>query len=138
MKDITISPSDNSTMYMVTFVQATEAYLSQPDIRREWEVSRLRRYFCNIVDQLFALLPKDSDGIVDPLMRVRLYRLCEEWCPYGASPAYQTQYEYMHSAAPNGYRDIEDKKQATERFQKESAMLAPAAAAAMASVCVSI
>ncbi|KAF8324255.1 cell morphogenesis N-terminal-domain-containing protein [Cantharellus anzutake] len=130
--------SDATAMnLLLNFVRATEGFLSQPDVKVDWEVSRLRRYFCHIVEQLFAVLPLEFDRSLDPILRLRLFRLCEDWCSYGSHPAYSQSTEMMKRHLMSTTRDIDDQRLAMDRFQKESATLAPSAAAAMSSLCVS-
>ena len=138
VKEPQISLDANAMNLLLNFVRATEGFLSQQDVKIDWEMHRLRRYFCHIVEQLFAVLPLESDRLLDPILRLRLFRLCEEWCPYGSTPAYNYSLDITRRHLVSMTRDIEDQRLALDRFQKESALLAPSAAAAMSSLCVSV
>ncbi|KDQ10267.1 hypothetical protein BOTBODRAFT_178297 [Botryobasidium botryosum FD-172 SS1] len=124
---------------ILQFVRETQTFLSNSQIRDDWEFSRLRRYFCGVVGRLFEALSlsprKDWDRFMPPLMRLTLFRICEDWCTFGASPATLKRIDAMREAAPEGFFDYENKRSAMEHFEKEIALLSPAAAAAMASLC---
>lgn len=125
---------------ILQFVRETQNFLSNSQIRDDWEFSRLRRYFCGVVARLFEALSlsprKEWDRFMPPLMRLTLFRLCEDWCMIGASPATLRRIDAMRAAAPEGFIEYENKRSAMEHFEKEIALLSPAAAAAMAALCV--
>jgi hypothetical protein len=83
------SATHNSSVYHDTttvsllwnVVQSTQSFLARSNFRIDWNLSRLRRYFCHIVEQLFSVIPNRSF--------LTLYRLMEEWFPFGSLPAFR-------------------------------------------------
>lgn len=130
---------DSTTVALVWgFVQTTQNFLSRQDVRMDWELSRLRRYFCHIVEQLFSVPDERLHGTVPARSYLNLYRLCEEWCPYGPSPASRERHAQVDSSISATFRNPVERKQAADRFRTEEAVLGSAAASAMARLSVSV
>lgn len=130
----------DSLTNVLKFVRHTQAFLSSPEIRGDWQQQRLRRYFCGIVERLFDGLSslQSSDRFIPAHMHLTLYRLCEEWCQCGnQSDRVKQRLVAMQTAATVGFPEPQQKAGAVERFQTETKQLSHAAAGAMASVCVS-
>lgn len=130
----------DSLTNVLKFVRHTQAFLSSPEIRGDWQQQRLRRYFCGIVERLFDGLAalQASDRFIPANMHLTLYRLCEEWCQCGSqSDAVKQRLVDMQTAATAGFADSQQKASAIELFQTETRLLSHAAVGAMASLCVS-
>ncbi|KXN85573.1 Cell morphogenesis protein PAG1 [Leucoagaricus sp. SymC.cos] len=127
-----------SLMNILTFIRSTQGFLSSPEMRDNHSLQRLRRYFCGTIERVFDALGsiKDSDRFVAANMHLTLYRLCEEWCQFGAqSDAVVRRLKSMQRlAATNGSPHMEA-ADATERFQAETTSLSHAAVGALASLC---
>ena len=119
------------------FVQTTQNFLSRQDVRVDWELSRLRRYFCHIVEQLFSVPDERLHGILPARSYLSLYRLCEEWCPLGPSQALRERHALVENSMSAMFRNPAERKQAADRFKAEEAVLGSAAASAMARLSVS-
>ena len=129
----------DSLTNVLKFVRHTQTFLSNPDVREDWQQQRLRRYFCGIVEQLFDGLSslQSSDRFIPARMHLSLYRLCEEWCQCGSqSDEVKMRLIKMQTAATVGCPDAQYKATAIEKFQTETRLLSHAASGAMASLCV--
>ncbi|KAH8116120.1 cell morphogenesis N-terminal-domain-containing protein [Phellopilus nigrolimitatus] len=116
----------DSLTNVLKFVRITQAYLSNPEIRSDWQQQRLRRYFCGI----------SSDRFIPAQTHLTLYRLCEEWCQCGSqSERVKQRLITMQIAATAGFPEPQQKAGAIAQFQTETRLLSHAAAGAMASLC---
>ena len=125
----------DSLTNVLKFVRHTQAFLSSPEIRGDWQQQRLRRYFCGIVEKLFDGLSnlQSSDRFIPANTHLTLYRLCEEWCQCGSqSERVKHRLIEMQTAATVGFPDPQLKAGAITQFQTETRLLSHAAAAAMA------
>ena len=125
---------------VLKFVRNTQAFLTTPEMRDNFTLQRLRRYFCGTVERLFDGLStlKDSDRFIPPNMHLALYRLCEEWCQLGhQSDATKQRFALLQKAAAAAAIDPHAESDVMERFTQETALLSDAAIGAMASLCVS-
>ena len=125
---------------VLKFVRNTQVFLSSPEIRGDWQMQCMRRYFCGIVEQLFDGLSslQSSDRFIPAHTHLTLYRLCEEWCQCGSqSERVKQRLVAMQTAATAGFPDPQQKADAIERFQTETRLLSHAASGAMAALCVS-
>ena len=125
---------------VLKFVRNTQTFLTTPEMRDDYTLQRLRRYFCGTVERLFDGLAtlKDSDRFIPSNMHLTLYRLCEEWCQYGPqSEAVKQRFNLMQravaSSAPRG-----GSTEAVERFRMETLRLSQASVGALAALCVRI
>ncbi|KAI5120892.1 hypothetical protein M0805_002992 [Coniferiporia weirii] len=128
----------DSLTNVLKFVRHTQAFLSSPEIRSDWQQQRLRRYFCGIVERLFDGLSslQSSDRFIPAHTHLTLYRLCEEWCQCGSqSERVKQRLITMQTAATAGFPDPQQKASAIAQFQTETRLLSHAAAGAMASLC---
>lgn len=131
----------DSLTNILKFVRHTQTFLSSPDVRRDWQQQRLRRFFCGIVERVFDGLAslQSSDRFIPTNMHLTLYRLCEEWCQCGTqSDRVKQRLISMQTDATVGYMDPQQKALAIEKFQTETRLLSHAAVGAMASLCVSL
>ena len=125
---------------VLKFVRNTQAFLSTAEMRQNYTLQRLRRYFCGTVEQLFDGLAtlKDSDRFIPPHMHLSLYRLCEEWCQVGhQSDAVKRRFNLMQKAVSESAESQDDAAELQERFRHEAMLLSHAAIGALASLCVS-
>jgi hypothetical protein len=121
---------------VLKFVRNTQSFLTAPEMRDNYTLQRLRRYFCGTVERLFDGLStlKDSDRFIPPNMHLVLYRICEEWCHLGPqSDVVKHRFQVMHKAAVINAQVEPD---CVELFQRDSMILSHAAVGALASLCV--
>lgn len=141
MKDQRGVDRQDTLTNVLKFVKNTQVFLSSPEIRGDWQMQCMRRYFCGIVEQLFDGLSnlQSSDRFVPAHTHLTLYRLCEEWCQCGSqSDRVKQRLVAMQTAATAGFPDPQQKAEAIERFQTETRSLSHAASGAMAALCVSL
>jgi Cell morphogenesis N-terminal len=125
---------------VLKFVRNTQTFLTTPEMRDDYTLQRLRRYFCGIVERLFDGLAtlKDSDRFIPSNMHLTLYRLCEEWCQYGPqSEVVKQRFNLMQRAAASSVPRSES-PEAVERFRVETQRLSQASVGALAALCVRI
>ncbi|KAG6853412.1 hypothetical protein C0991_004643 [Blastosporella zonata] len=122
---------------VLKFVRTTQSFLTAPEMRDNFTLHRLRRYFCGTVERLFDGLAalKDSDRFIPPNMHLTLYRLCEEWCQLGPqAEGIKQRQVLMQRAAAASFPQTESPA-ALERFKNETTMLSQAAIGAISSLC---
>ncbi|KAJ7741597.1 cell morphogenesis N-terminal-domain-containing protein [Mycena maculata] len=123
---------------VLKFVRNTQAFLTAADMRDNFTLQRLRRYFCGTVERLFDGLAAltDSDRFIPPNMHLSLYRLCEEWCQFGpqAEGVKQRLILMQRAAASSSTSDL-DVNESVKRFQNETLLLSYASVGALSSLC---
>ncbi|KAG6820914.1 hypothetical protein H0H93_009688 [Arthromyces matolae] len=122
---------------VLKFVRTTQSFLTAPEVRDNFTLQRLRRYFCGTVERLFDGLAtlKDSDRFIPPNMHLTLYRLCEEWCQSGPQAEVVKQRQVLMQRAAASSVPQPEASAALERFKNETAVLSQAAIGAIASLC---
>ncbi|KAJ7219440.1 cell morphogenesis N-terminal-domain-containing protein [Mycena pura] len=123
---------------VLKFVRNTQAFLTAADMRDNYSLQRLRRYFCGTVERLFDGLAglTDSDRFIPPNMHLSLYRLCEEWCQFGPQPeGVKQRLILMQRAAASSTTSDVDGAQFVNRFHAETLLLSYASVGALASLC---
>ncbi|KAF7294754.1 hypothetical protein MIND_01012800 [Mycena indigotica] len=123
---------------VLKFVRNTQAFLTAADMRDNYSLQRLRRYFCGTVERLFDGLAglTDSDRFIPPNMHLSLYRLCEEWCQFGPqAEGVKQRFILMQRAAASPSSVDLDSSQSATRFQTETLLLSQASVGALASLC---
>jgi len=142
LKDQRSTGRQTSLMNILTFIRSTQGFLCTSEMRDNYSLQRLRRYFCGTIERVFDALAsiKDSDRFVAANMHLTLYRLCEEWCQFGAQShtAVRRIRLMQKMAAATGGTQQMTTVNATEMFQTETTLLSYAAAGALASLCVSL
>lgn len=109
----------------------------RPEVQMDWQLTRLRRYFCHIVEQLFNVPHDILREVIPTRSYLALYRLIENWCPYG-QPGYRDRIKEINSLISSKSRVSQDHKTAIERFHREEQVLVPSATSAMAVLLVRI
>ncbi|KAJ7632784.1 cell morphogenesis N-terminal-domain-containing protein [Roridomyces roridus] len=123
---------------VLKFVRNTQAFLTAADMRDNFTLQRLRRYFCGTVERLFDGLAAltDSDRFIPPNMHLSLYRLCEEWCQFGPqAEGVKQRLILMQRAAAASSNSDTDVNQSVKRFQNETLLLSHASVGALSSLC---
>ena len=142
LKDQRSTGRQTSLMNILTFIRSTQGFLCTPEMRDNYSLQKLRRYFCGTIERVFDALAsiKDSDRFVAANMHLTLYRLCEEWCQFGAQShtAVRRVRLMQKMAAATGGTQQMNTVNATEKFQTETTLLSYAATGALASLCVSL
>jgi hypothetical protein len=124
---------------ILKFVRSTQTFLNAPDVRENHNFNRLRRYFCGVVERIFAGLAnlKDSERFIPSNMHLTLYRMCEDWCHVGpmTTPAKELDAKMKRVLEAS---DTRDNKNNLQRFRHESSLLSHASIGALTSLCVSL
>ncbi|KAJ7063490.1 cell morphogenesis N-terminal-domain-containing protein [Mycena amicta] len=123
---------------VLKFVRNTQAFLTAAEMRDNYSLQRLRRYFCGTVERLFDGLAglTDSDRFIPPNMHLSLYRLCEEWCQFGPqAEGVKQRLILMQRAAASPSTAETDGNESVKRFHTETLLLSYASVGALASLC---
>jgi hypothetical protein len=123
---------------VLKFVRNTQSFLSASEMRDNFTLQRLRRYFCGTVERLFDGLAalKDSDRFIPSNMHLTLYRLCEEWCQLDPQVENVKQRQFLMQRAAAASVPQSESATTVERFKHETMLLSQAAIGALASLCV--
>lgn len=121
---------------LVQFVRESRTYFSDRDIPLDMDAIRVRRFFCGLVEMLFLGMSSllDADKLISIATRLAIFRLCQQWCSYGLSPAQQRRYDEMVSGSSN----IANMKGSDGHISptiSEAQKLTRASAAAMTALC---
>ena len=120
------------------FMRDMDVYLRRADVQEMWDMQRLRRFFCGIVERAFDA--REFDHSIEQLLPspLSLFRLCDAWCHYGPRSAeLQAQYQSMQQAATERWAgDRVKQEKAQQYFHTESVGLSVAASGAIATLCV--
>lgn len=140
LRDPRLPNRQASLAHVLKFVRQTQVFLSSPEIRDRFQLQRLRRYFCGTVERLFDGLAtlNDSDRFIPPNTHLSLYRLCEEWCQFGAqSGVVRQRLVHMQTRAASAADSPQGMADYIERFQTQTKKLSRASVHTLASLCVS-
>ncbi|KAG9015079.1 Cell morphogenesis protein PAG1 [Tulasnella sp. 427] len=124
---------DHSTLsLLVQFVRESKTYLSDRETPLDVDALRVRRFFCGLVEMLFLGMASlsEADSLISKATRLALFRLCQQWCSYGLSPAQQRRYDEMVSGA-SSIVNLRGSDSQIAPIISESQKLSKAAAAAM-------
>lgn len=121
---------------ILKFVRNTQTFLTAPEMRDDYTLQRLRRYFCGTVERLFDGLAtlKDSDRFIPSNMHLTLYCLCEEWCQYGPQSEVVNQRFILMQRAAVSSAPRNGSTEALERFRMETLRLSQASVGALAAL----
>lgn len=124
---------------MLRFVRETHHFLLGPEVKDNFELHRLRRYFCvivqNIADGLATV--ERPDRFFSSELRCAIFRSCDDWCSLGRrSDIAQARESRTLLAANESYRDSRDRGAMLSAVATELRMLSSNAASAMAALCV--
>ncbi|KAJ3881502.1 cell morphogenesis N-terminal-domain-containing protein [Lentinula edodes] len=122
---------------VLKFVRNTQTFLTSPEMRENFTLQRLRRYFCGIVERLFEGLAtlEGADRFIPANMHLTLYRLCEEWCHFGPQPEHVKQRLLFMKKAAASSVSADGATSAVEQFQEETLMLSYASVGALSILC---
>ncbi|KAH7105208.1 cell morphogenesis N-terminal-domain-containing protein [Auriculariales sp. MPI-PUGE-AT-0066] len=136
LKDPMVVAHQPTFSLVAQFLRDMDVYLRRPDVQQLWDMQRLRRYFCGIVERVFDARELDysmEQQLPSPLL---LFRLCDGWCHYGPRSAeLQAQYNAMQQAAVDHWPDRARQEKAQQYFHTESVGLSVAASGAIAVLC---
>ena len=113
-------------------------FLTDREIRQDWEFHSLRRYFCGVTQHLFDGLAKR--GSADPHfpfeVRLRMFRVFRDWHSYSTvSEDGRNKLANLLSTAADQQRDDRAKERAVKTLNYETQALSYQAGCAMASLC---
>lgn len=120
------------------WVKETFTFLTDREIRQDWEFHSLRRYFCGVTEHFFDLLAKKGQADVHfPFdTRLRMFRIFRDWHSYSTvSEDGRNKLANLLSAAADQQRDDRAKERAVKTLNYETQALSYQAGCAMAALC---
>ncbi len=121
-----------------TWVKETFNFLTDREIRQDWEFHSLRRYFCGVTQHFFDGLAQKSQADVHFSfeIRLRMFRIFRDWHSYSTvSEDGRNKLANLLSAAADQQRDDRAKERAVKTLNYETQALSYQAGCAMASLC---
>ncbi|KAJ6623475.1 cell morphogenesis N-terminal-domain-containing protein [Mycena sp. CBHHK59/15] len=111
---------------VLKFVRNTQAFLTASDMRDNFTLQRLRRYFCGTVERLFDGLAAltDSDRFIPPNMHL-----------FSIPEGVKQRLILMQRAAASSSTSDADVNESVKRFQNETLLLSHASVGALSSLC---
>lgn len=120
------------------WVKETFHFLTDREIRQDWEFHSLRRYFCSVTQHFFDGLAKrgQADKHFPFEIRLRMFRIFRDWHSYSTvSEDGRNKLANLLSAAADQQRDDRAKERAVKTLNYETQALSYQAGCAMASLC---
>ncbi|KAJ1603285.1 hypothetical protein NDA14_005329 [Ustilago hordei] len=120
------------------WVKETFHFLTDREIRQDWEFHSLRRYFCAVTQHFFDGLAKRGQANAHfPFeVRLRMFRIFRDWHSYSTvSEDGRNKLANLLSAAADQQRDDRGKERAVKTLNYETQALSHQAGCAMASLC---
>ncbi|KAJ9476862.1 Cell morphogenesis protein PAG1 [Pseudozyma hubeiensis] len=120
------------------WVKDTFHFLTDREVRQDWEFHSLRRYFCGVVQHLFDGLAKKgtADSHFPFEVRLRMFRVFRDWHSYSTvSEDGRNKLANLLSTAADQQRDDRAKERAVKTLNYETQALSYQAGCAMASLC---
>ncbi|KAJ1030345.1 hypothetical protein NDA16_001255 [Ustilago loliicola] len=120
------------------WVKETFHFLTDREIRQDWEFHSLRRFFCAVTQHFFDGLAKRGQADVHfPFeIRLRMFRIFRDWHSYSTvSEDGRNKLANLLSAAADQQRDDRAKERAVKTLNYETQALSYQAGCAMASLC---
>ncbi|GAK62348.1 cell morphogenesis protein [Moesziomyces antarcticus] len=120
------------------WVKETFNFLTDREIRQDWEFHSLRRFFCAVTQHFFDGLAKRGQADVQfPFeTRLRMFRIFRDWHSYSTvSEDGRNKLANLLSAAADQQRDDRAKERAVKTLNYETQALSYQAGCAMASLC---
>ena len=125
---------------LVDFVRGMKLFLTNKEIKVQWEFQELRRHFCGLVEAVSEGIGKlDNPSRWLPLEgRTSLFRLIEEWCGHGPKSTSEDREKSWRMSIMDEYKDVRDRGALTAAMEIEKKKLEIAALCCMAALCVSV
>lgn len=120
------------------WVKDTFNFLTDREIRQDWEFHSLRRYFCGVTQHLFEGLARrgSADSHFPFEVRLRMFRVFRDWHSYSTvSEDGRNKLANLLSTAADQQRDDRAKERAVKTLNYETQALSYQAGCAMASLC---
>ncbi|KAI9341019.1 cell morphogenesis N-terminal-domain-containing protein [Zopfochytrium polystomum] len=137
------SISDDIWSLGLTYVRELFRFLSDAEIRGEWDYQMLRYYFCCVVDRFYSVadhnppIGSNSVGKHFPLeLRISIFKLLEQWCGRGRQAvAFLDKQTKAMLAALEPVKDNRDRGILASTMNEQKHALQIAALRAMLSLC---
>jgi hypothetical protein len=138
--DLDFRTNEQTIRALVDHINESRIYLTDEGAREDFELQRLRRYFCTLVKNVFMALAerKCTETYLSLGVRGAIFRLCDEWCTLGRrADVAQARQSTTLLAAAERYRTDANRTQYMQALQADTKELSWAAGSTMVELCVS-
>ncbi len=138
--DLDFRKDEQAIRALVDHIIETRIYLADDAVKEDFELQRLRRYFCTLVKNVFMALAerKRAEAYMSLGVRGAIFRLCDEWCTLGRrADVAQARQSTTLLAAAERYRADANRKEYMQALQADTKELSWAAGSTMVELCVS-
>ncbi|PWN39132.1 hypothetical protein IE81DRAFT_295304 [Ceraceosorus guamensis] len=124
--------------FILNWIKDTFAFLTDREVRQDWEFHRLRRYFCGVVEEFTNALAKlhQTESHLNFDMRLRMFRLLREYHSFSqAAKDGPAKLANLLASVGEQYRDDKHREGVLTALRNETQQLSYHAGSAMASLC---
>lgn len=134
--------SEQPVIFLILrWVKETFNFLTDRDVRSDWEFHRLRRFFAGVVEQFFnslhsSLSQDASERFLTFETKLRMFRLFREWHSYSqAAKDGPSKLANLLASVAEQYRDDRNRESILTLLRNETQLLSFHASSAMAALC---
>lgn len=134
--------SDQGVIFLILqWVKETFNFLTDKEIRTDWEFHRLRRFFAGVVEEFFDSLHKNlSEAATERYLtfetKLRMFRLFREWHSYSqAAKDGPAKLANLLASVAEQYREDRHRENVLTLLRNETQLLSFHASSAMAALC---
>lgn len=134
--------SEQSVVFLILqWVKDTFNFLTDKEIRPDWEFHRLRRFFAGVVEEFFNSLHNNLDETASERYltfetKLRMFRLFRDWHSYSqAAKEGPSKLANLLATVAEQYRDDRNREGILKNLRNEIQMLSFHASSAMAALC---
>lgn len=124
---------------LVSYLNELRSLLSQNDVQIDYNYSKLRRYFCTLLDSVYSGLYANTTR-TNPIgfeSRMKFFILVNGWCQFGrGSHAAKDREEVVKRNALSTCRDSREHNMVLASFELEKRKLESAVISALAALCL--
>lgn len=118
------------------WIRDTLNFLTDADMRSDWELQRLRRFFSKVVEDLFGAYGSSIQMMLGIDTRLRLFSLFSEWHSYSqAAKDGPTKLSDLLASVAEQHRDDKQQNNILWSLRNETHFVSLHAAGAMAALC---
>ncbi|KAG4302809.1 hypothetical protein PCK1_000969 [Pneumocystis canis] len=123
---------------LVSYIKDIRIFITELSVQKEWEYQKLKRYFCELLENVYEGVCRTSDPLkwISLNDRVSYFCMIQEWCGYNSYETFtQKHEERIKQLVLDQYKDIRDCNPIIASLEIEKKNLEVAALNCMASLC---
>ncbi|KAI9754158.1 MAG: hypothetical protein M4579_004826 [Chaenotheca gracillima] len=123
---------------LVTYTNDLKIFLSDVEVQNDWELQKLRRHYCGLMEELFEGINRTKDPArwMSFEARKSSFHLMEDWCGYSPNQSQIREREdRISQSVVDQQREVGDRRVVTAAMEIEKRNLKTAALSAMAALC---